>query len=270
MTLFQVGVGSGGIVVLDHLSRETLFDRFILVDPDTYEARNVVRHQFPPSGVGRLKVELAAEWLGEFRPDARVETLAVDLTDPAHQSRINEMVAGCDIAVCAADNESAKYHFDALMRQNRKPWTLGEVLSGGIGGWAHRFAPDGACYGCVASHLKRERSDDAPQDAADYADPAGGRRETAIPATRNAICMIAGLHARVTMNLAGGQEADFSSVLMSLNRVDGVFSAAFQMFKFQIARLPGCLVCGADRDDGLSGEQLDVALDQALARLAHG
>jgi hypothetical protein len=39
-----------------------------------------------------------------------------------------------DVGDCAADNEKAKYHFDALMRRHGRPWTLGEVLSGGIDG----------------------------------------------------------------------------------------------------------------------------------------
>jgi len=46
-------------------------------------------------------------------------------------------------------------HFDAVMRRHQKPWTLGEVLAGGIGGFVHWFVPAGPCYGCVASHLQR-------------------------------------------------------------------------------------------------------------------
>src|SRR6516165_4397663 len=105
--LFQVGAGSGGMPVLDMVCRDARIDRVTLVEPDVYKPHNVQRHLFPLSACGWPKGGLAE---------------------------------------CAADNEPAKYHFDGLMRRHGKPWTLGEVLSGGIGGLVHRFVPGGACY----------------------------------------------------------------------------------------------------------------------------
>ncbi len=67
MHLFQVGVGSGGIVVLDLIARDPALSRATLVDPDIYSRKNVHRHSFPLSGVGRQKVELAAEWMAQPR-----------------------------------------------------------------------------------------------------------------------------------------------------------------------------------------------------------
>ena len=78
-----------------------------------------------------------------------------DLLDPTRQEEIERAAASADIGVCAADNEPAKYHWDELMRRHARAWTLGEVLSGGIGGFVHWFVPGGPCYGCVASHLQR-------------------------------------------------------------------------------------------------------------------
>ncbi len=137
--LFQVGAGSGGMPVLDMLCRDLRIDRVTLVGPDSFKPHNVERHVFPPSGIGELKAVLAERWLKERRPDLDVQVLPVDLLDPDWQGKIEAAVAACDLGVCAADNEPAKYHFDALMRRFGKPWTLGEVLSGGIGGFAHRF-----------------------------------------------------------------------------------------------------------------------------------
>jgi len=133
-TLFQVGAGSGGMVALDLLCREPGVRRIVLVEPDVYKAHNVRRHYFGHHEVGRLKADLAAGWVRQFRPDLEVTTLAVDLLDPARQGEIDTAVAGCDLGVCAVDNEPAKYHFDALMRKHARPWTLGEVLSAGSAG----------------------------------------------------------------------------------------------------------------------------------------
>src|SRR6516225_1634190 len=112
-TIFQVGAGSGGMVVLDLVCREPNVRRIVVVEPDVYKAHNVHRHYFGPRDVGRQKAELAAEWVKQFRSDLEVTTIVADLLDPTRQGEIEAAVAGCDLGVCAVDNEPAKYHFDA-------------------------------------------------------------------------------------------------------------------------------------------------------------
>src|SRR5438105_6012307 len=170
--LLQVGAGSGGMPVLDMLCHDPRITGVTLIEPDVYKPHNVERHLFPLDAVGKPKAELAAQWLKARRPDLEVHLLPCDVLDPASQAPIHEAVAHADLGVCAADNESAKYHWDALMRRHAKPWTLGEVLSGGIGGFVHWFVPGGACYGCVAGHLQRAVSVEKPK-AADYSQPNG-------------------------------------------------------------------------------------------------
>jgi molybdopterin/thiamine biosynthesis adenylyltransferase len=290
--LFQVGAGSGGIVVLDLLTRDPRVTRVTLVEPDTYKPHNVHRHVFPPSAVGRLKAELAAEWVQERRPDLAVETHIADITDPARQADFARLAAECHVGVCAVDSEPAKYAFDGLMRTAGKPWTLGEVLSGGIGGWVHRFTPDGSCYGCVASHLQRTVTEEPAGPAPDYATPGGPVAGTTIPASKASIGVIAGLHAVVTLELLaspqrpaspgrerpedvapvapapGSPEPDFTSLLFTLSRVPGVFEDAFRPYRFRIPKSQACLFCSAIPAPA-AGEDLDVALDQALARLGN-
>jgi len=264
-TIFQVGAGSGGMVVLDLLCREPSVGRIALVEPDVYKSHNVHRHYFGNNEVGEPKADLAAKWVRQFRPDLDLVTLPFDLLDRERQGEIESAAAECDVGVCAVDNEAAKYHFDALMRMHRRPWTLGEVLSGGIGGWVHAFRPGEACYGCVASHLQRSvTTDNSPPP--DYTNP-GGPVETTIPASKAPISAIASLHATVTLGLLSGTAPEFTSLLMPLAKVDGLFAEALRVHKFRIPRSPECLICGEHATP--AGEDLDVALDQALARLGH-
>lgn len=265
-TLFQVGAGSGGMVVLDLVCREPSVQRIVLLDPDVYKSRNVHRHYFGHQDVGQHKVDLAARWIKQFRPDIEIIPLAIDLLDPSRQSEIEAAVQSCDLGVCAVDSEPAKYHFDALMRKFGKPWSLGEVLSGGIGGWIHAFRPGEACYGCVASHLQRNvTTDNRPPP--DYSNAGAAVEETTIPASKTSINVIAGLHAGMTLGLLAGLAPEFTSLLLPLAKVDGVFAEALRPFRFRIPRSPECLIC-ADHPIR-AGEDLDVALDQALARLGH-
>jgi molybdopterin/thiamine biosynthesis adenylyltransferase len=271
--LLQVGAGSGGMPVLDMLCRDARISRVTLIEPDVFKPHNVERHLFGQSGVGRPKAELAREWLSERCPHVTVDVKIEDLLDEGKQGAFEEAARSCDIGVCAADNERAKFHFDALMRKTRKPWTLGEVLSGGIGGFVHWFRPGGPCYGCTASHLKRPASADyvavEKPKTPDYSQPGGPVQETTVPASKASIQAIASLHALITLALLDDPAAyapGFTSLLLTLQRVPGVFEEAFRPYRFRAARLPDCLVC---RGDSLSGAELDAALDQALARLAH-
>lgn len=268
--LFQVGIGSGGIVVLDALARDPRITRITLVEPDVYAAHNVHRHLFPTSGVGRTKAELAVEWVRQRRSDVEVEAVAADITDPALMPRFAKLAAECDLGVCAVDNEAAKFAFDSLMRSAGKPWTLGEVLSGGIGGWVHRFSPSGPCYGCVASHLQRNIAEEPAAPPPDYANPDAAIAETRIPANKASIGAIANLHAAITLELLGpaANPEPFTSLLLTLARVPGVFDDAYRSYRFRIAKSEACLIC-ASIPALAAGEDLDVALDQALARLAH-
>jgi molybdopterin/thiamine biosynthesis adenylyltransferase len=285
MHLFQVGVGSGGMVVLDLLARDRSLSKVTILDPDIYSQHNVERHLFPPSGVGRLKVDLAANWLHERQPNLPVNSIAGDLTDPKRQVEFSRIASECDLGVCAVDNEPAKYAFDALMRSSGKPWSLGEVLSGGIGGWVHRFVPSGPCYGCVASHLQRTVTEAPIAPPPNYADPASAIAETTVPASKASIEAIASIHSLVTLEFLSGSKiqegqenasdanADqkaFTSLLLTLQRVPGVFEEAYRTYRFRIPRAPGCLVCAiqSGQQHPNSGDNLDVAIDQALDRLA--
>jgi molybdopterin/thiamine biosynthesis adenylyltransferase len=254
--------------VLDMVCRDARVTRVTLVEPDVYKPHNVERHLFPLSAVGRPKADLAAQWLQERRPNLDVRVLLSDITDPSVQRELHDAAGEADVGVCAADNETAKYHWDALMRQHGKPWTLGEVLSGGIGGLVHCFVPSGPCYGCVASYLQRSVTvDKAP--APDYNAPGGPVYETTIPANMASIHAIASLHALLTLELLAdpaGHVPRFTSLLLALQRVPDVFEEPFRPYRFRVARAADCLICQA-RPTPSSVEELDVALDQALARL---
>jgi len=259
--IVQVGVGSGGMPAIDLVARDSRIHEITLIEPDVYKEHNVVRHLFPLSDVGQTKASLARRWLLERRPELIVHCLEIDLCDPAHAAAIEVAVVLSDFGICAADNEAAKHAFNHLMLKHRKPWTLGEVLAGGIGGFVHAFVPGGPCYGCVASFLKRSVTTEESK-AADYSQPGGVVPETTIPASKAAIAVIAGLHAQMSLAMLDG-ELGFTSLLFTLQKVAGVFEEAYRPYKFRVPRAEGCLMCHpVELDD------LDRRLDDALERLA--
>jgi molybdopterin/thiamine biosynthesis adenylyltransferase len=194
-----------------------------------------------------------------------VRFIVAELQNQASANEVDEAVRACDLGICAADNEPAKFHFDLLMRRHQKPWTLGEVLSGGIGGFVHWFVPGGPCYGCVASFLRRSVTVDSSKPP-DYSAPGGAVHETTIPASRASIEVIAALHAQITLQLVTqgiGYDPGFTSVLFTLEKVPGIFDEAFRTHRFRIPRAADCLICRAAPPP----QNLDAALDEALNRL---
>ena len=263
--LFQVGAGSGGMTVLDIVCRDSRITRVTLVEPDVYKPHNVSRHLFPLSAIDGKKAELARKWLEARRPDLKIDLLIGNLLSPMLAKSIEKAVKACDLGICAADNEPAKFHFDMLMRRHQKPWTLGEVLSGGIGGFVHWFTPQGPCYGCVASFLRRSVTTDISKPP-DYTAPGGPVPETTIPASRASIEVIAALHAQVTLQLLtqlSDYAPGFTSLLFTLEKVPGIFDEAFRTHRFRVPRAADCLICR----DSSAPDNLDQALDDALTRL---
>jgi len=265
--LIQVGAGSGGMPVLDMVCRDPRITRVTLIEPDVYKPHNVERHLFAISAVGQPKAELAREWLQARRPDLQVDLLVKDLCDSSAADAIEAAAGDADIGVCAADNEPAKLHWDALMRRHDLPWTLGEVLSGGIGGFVHWFVPGGPCYGCVASHLQRSLTVEKPK-APDYSQPGGPAPEVTVPASKASIGVVAALHALVTLQLLADPKSyapGFTSMLLTLERVPEVFPDMYRPFRFRIERSPRCLLCGVNQE--VSSESLDAALEEAMGRI---
>lgn len=256
--LIQVGTGSGGMAVLDLIGRDPRIKSVLLIEPDIYKQHNVVRHYFTADRCGQLKVELAANWLKERRPDLKIETLKADLCDPLHAGNIDQMILQADIGVCAVDNDKAKMHWDWLMRKHGKPWTLGEVLAGGIGGFVHMFVPGGPCYGCVMSHLQREvKTNDAP--APDYSAPHHSVPEVSIPASMASIHAIASIHSLATLALLGDEDArgwDATTHLIPLRGVPGIFDRPLGTMRLPFAKMDGCLHCSTQA----CGNDLESAL----------
>jgi hypothetical protein len=58
--------------------------------------------------------------------------------------------------------------------------------------------------------------------------------------------------------------------LLTLERVPEIFDEAYRPYRFRVARSADCLICRGDAAPApSSAAELDVALDQALARLGN-
>src|SRR5579864_6811905 len=68
----QVGLGSGGAAVNDHLTMNGV-RRWVLFDPDIFDELNLVKHPRLRAQLGRAKVNNQKDWILDRDPDAEVQ-----------------------------------------------------------------------------------------------------------------------------------------------------------------------------------------------------
>jgi len=128
--LFQVGVGSGGMVVLDLLCRDERVRKITLIDPDVYQPHNVHRHYFPaahpakthrhpPLPFGRARVVRRAGTTLHSTPPIYHETSS--LTTPSH----NKVV----YIPSPPTTQGYKLRQPNLRRPDVSPWSAPKWLS---------------------------------------------------------------------------------------------------------------------------------------------
>lgn len=264
--IVQVGLGSGGMSVIDMLVRDNRVSKVTLIEPDLLKTHNLPRHLLDVSCVGESKLQCAVKWLKNRNDKIEIVPIEGYVQDPEKQVQINEALQGASVGVCAVDNEEAKYHWCNLMRKNRIPWTLGEVLSGGIGGFVHTFLPDGPCYACASTYLKREGPKDSKDIKPDYSNPSGVIEESRIPASFASIQVIASLHALATFELFDAG-ANSSSILLPLQKVEGVFAESLKKIVINITKNKSCLFCSHSSE---IVDDVDQVIQNKLRELSGG
>lgn len=141
--VLQVGLGSGGAAVNDHLTMNGV-RRWVLIDPDSYDAVNLVKHPRLRSRLGRDKVANQEEWILDRNPGADVRSFAVDVM---HFDRFAELVREADLLLCCADKNEVRLYVNAVAREARRPCITASVFRQGFGGEVYAFVP--GAFGCL-------------------------------------------------------------------------------------------------------------------------
>jgi len=145
-TVVQVGVGSGGAAVNDHLTMNGI-RRWILLDPDTYDDLNLVKHPRLRSQLGRPKVKNQEEWILDRNQSAEVRTFAEDvMTFGGFAGLIKES----DLVLCCADKNDVRLYVNAAAVEARKPCITASVFRQGFGGEVYGYVPGkSGCLECM-------------------------------------------------------------------------------------------------------------------------
>jgi hypothetical protein len=251
-TIGIIGLGSGGFPLMQHLAMSG-WAKFRLVDPDTLDEPNMVKHPGLRVDIGTSKVQIAESWLRDRNPAAEVQSWRSDVMDLEESA-----LADCDLVVSCTDGNGARYWINDFCIAHSIPMTVGIVHRGGVGGTVLAFRPsESGCYGCM--ELAAEGLDGLPSDdelplTGSESELIYGRRMTGYtaPGLSADIAAVTALHAQVTIGELIRLEAPYDAAILpsEANWISVRFRSAaawqWSTSAFFLPKIDGCVSCGTE------------------------
>lgn len=261
-----VGLGSGGGFVAQSLAMSGV-GKFVLVDDDTLEASNIVRHVADLRDLGQPKAAIVARLIKQRNPDAEIDVRVGRIEDQM------DALDDLDLLVVGVDGEGAKYKINEACLARDIPAIYAGVYERGEGGDVVVIHPyDGPCYACWAAELRdglvMPDADGAKELDYGMIGPEGTLE--AEPALWLHVVRVAAAQGDLALkellrDTDLYREMPGNTLIMANNAIeiiDGVVTPPHSAVWVTIARDPHCLVCGdamhtsaqAAGEDGASGE----------------
>ena len=161
-----VGAGSLGAPVAEELVKAGI-GQLDLLDPDTYDVNNAVRHVLSPAAAGYPKAEATAIHVGNLNPFGDVCAHVLRVGDRAQDAAaLAQLIADADVVIDTTGSNSVSRILQRRCTEASKPLVVGGLSAGSYGGEVAVFYPQGACFDCLLlaqrDHLVPE-PDEAPR-----------------------------------------------------------------------------------------------------------
>jgi molybdopterin/thiamine biosynthesis adenylyltransferase len=142
----QIGLGSGGAPVCDHLTMNGVRN-WTLYDPETLEPVNLVKHPRGRSDLDKPKVEIQRDWILDRNPNATVVPRCEDVFE---STTFRDDVSQSDLILCCPDKREVRSFINSIAVEFRKPCVTGSVFRQGIGGEVYAYIPGHTgCFACM-------------------------------------------------------------------------------------------------------------------------
>lgn len=264
-----VGLGSGGGFVALSLAMSGV-GSFVLIDDDTLENTNIVRHVADSRYIGRPKAEVVADLIRHRNPQA---TISVRV---GRVEQNLDALEDIDLLVSGVDGEGPKYTLNQLCLERNLTAVYAGVYERGEGGDVVVIRPgQGPCYACWAAELREGMT--APSkdtEELDYGMIGPEGTIEAEPGLWLHVARVASAQADQVLNeLLRGTSAyrqmPANTVIMANTAMEiftGQVSQPYTAAWVNIQRDPHCLVCGDQLRHQLSGEAVEVgvSLDELM------
>ncbi|MFW5691438.1 MAG: HesA/MoeB/ThiF family protein [Chloroflexota bacterium] len=261
-TVGVIGLGSGGGFVAQSLAMSGV-GRFVLIDDDTLDEANVMRHVADRRDVGRPKVEVVADLIRSRNPRAEVRTVIGRIEDHP------VVFDGLDLLVVGVDGEQIKYEINEACLARNLTAVYAGVYERGEGGDVVIVRPfDGPCYACWAAELREGIQVTEQSGELDYGMIGPDGTLEAEPGLWLHVVRVAAAQADFALRelLADTdqyQPLPGNTVILAnsgLEIIEGQITPPFSAVWAQIDRDPECLVCG-DRMRARQTDEIEISLD---------
>jgi molybdopterin/thiamine biosynthesis adenylyltransferase len=144
--VLQVGLGSGGAPVYEHLTMNGVRN-WTLYDHDKLQGVNLVKHPARRSDLDRLKVEIAKNWIMDRNPEAEVQARAENVFDA---KQFTSDLQNSDLVLCCGDTREVRLFVNSQAVEHRRPCITASVFRQGFGGEVYAYVPDqSGCFECM-------------------------------------------------------------------------------------------------------------------------
>ncbi len=242
-----IGLGSGGGFVALSLAMSGV-GHFILVDDDTLEPTNLVRHVADARDLGRPKAEAVADMIRRRNASAEVEVRVGRLEQNL------DVLDRVDLVVSGMDGEGSKYVLNEACLSRRLTAVYAGVYERGEGGDVVIIHPyQGPCYACWAAELREGLSISRDESGElDYGMIGPDGTLEAEPGLWLHVVRVAGVQADMALNelldgTAVHRVMPGNTVILAnaeLEIIDGQISPPYSAVWATVERDPHCLVCG--------------------------
>jgi molybdopterin/thiamine biosynthesis adenylyltransferase len=269
-----IGLGSGGGFVALALAMSGV-GHFVLIDDDTLEAPNIVRHVADRRYLGQPKAEAVADLIRQRNPQAQVEARVGRIE--AHM----DALVGVDLVVVGVDGEQTKYRINEVCLERELTAVYAGVYERGEGGDVVLIRPDdltAPCYSCWSAVTREDvasalSGSDEPAEL-DYGMIGADGTLEAEPGLWLHVVRVASAQADMALNdLLRGTDAHRpmpgNTVILAnvaLEILTGQVTPPYGALWLNVERDPACLVCGGrPHADGSHTEQTHMSLDDLIA-----
>ena len=221
-----VGAGGLGSPVIQYLAAAGV-GHLTIVDDDVVERSNLQRQiVHADADIGRPKVDSAAEFVADLKPDVDVTTHQTRLT----KENVADIVPDHDVVVDASDNFPTRYLLNDFCRLESIPIAHGAIYK--FEGQVTTLVPEGPCYRCLFP--------EAPEPGT-VPDCATTGVLGVLPGT------VGCLQATEAVKLIVGVGDPLVERLLFYDAMDLSFETA------QYRQNPECPICGDDHVDSIDG-----------------
>ena len=241
-----VGLGSGGGFVAQSLAMSGV-GHFVLVDDDTLEQTNLVRHVADRRYLGQSKADVVADLIRQRNPNATITT---------HIGRIEhhlDALDDLDLLVVGVDGEQVKYIINQACLERDLVAVYAGVYEKGEGGDVVIIYPyDGPCYACWSAVVRDEVQLVNEEGELDYGMIGPEGTIEAEPALWLHVVRVALTQTDFALKFLLRETDQYSSlptntVILANNALEiltGEITQPHSALWIQVDRDPHCLVCG--------------------------